>query len=734
MNDSSLEKTSPLNSIQSAPRRPQKQGSVQSIVKNESDKNVPSPFEEITLSDDDEETMTKSVKCPSCSRDMTIWTSSRRDIHTKVCKAREQEKKQATKRRSLTQTIEKDDKVLDKPTHEFREPQKSWELSKNNVRFARIAADDEENRKRKRPRSFAVVELAPKKCQCEVLTTLHSRFIDEFHCKSIEGAEKKEKGVTEHAYQMKRIIGKLSRFEQLSADMQKLLDDTSELSPSIVTFKTSDGFHVKSQSLILKHRTSVIRMHPKTEMINIDQSREVLKVWLNFVFTANIEWSDVEKEGVKELAVKYGPVGLENLLKEEKRVETQKEESPKKESSLMHSEKQSDDDEVEVLEQKDESKIEETVEPEDRPESPVDCFTSDDPFYGFGKADYEEKDSEGDQNDKAIIIDSPSKSSFTATPSQKSKDNITMDSFDEWSNQPSSSSVLCASSTAYSTPSKSTPAKASPAKISPLKTVTPVRNVPKPVFGSHIKILKTNDVTPMPSFDTMDEAELKERMKEIGMRPKGKKAMIQILKKAYTTLHPEICTGTPTIRPLIRIESENVSKEGKTGKAQKTKTLSERIAAFPRKTASKNTTPKKLPDPIHDSPDDTDADKTLNISNDEREAGKICGDDIGGDDDDDEEEVASSSSSSGKSDLNALKSSFLTWLRDEQNSVLHEHILSLQPVSLEEMLIRLEKAEGPLGRIAKGKLVKILEMLKITYQLPQTGKTGRARGGFKRRL
>ena len=49
------------------------------------------------------------------------------------------------------------------------------------------------------------------------------------------------------------------------------------------------------------------------------------------------------------------------------------------------------------------------------------------------------------------------------------------------------------------------------------------------------------------------------------------------------------------------------------------------------------------------------------------------------------------------------------------------------------MLVRLEKAEGPLGRIGKGKLVKILEMLKITYQLPQ--KPGRARiGGFKRKL
>lgn len=116
-------------------------------------------------------------------------------------------------------TYFRDDQVYEKPsskTHLFEKPfekpqelPKSWELSKNNVKFARIAEDDEENRKRKRPRSFAVVELAPKKCQCEVLTTLHSRFIDEFHSKSIKNQKKREEGVTEHAFQMKKMIEKV---------------------------------------------------------------------------------------------------------------------------------------------------------------------------------------------------------------------------------------------------------------------------------------------------------------------------------------------------------------------------------------------------------------------------------------------------------------------------------------------------------------------------------------------
>uniref|UniRef100_A0A1I7T2H4 SAP domain-containing protein n=1 Tax=Caenorhabditis tropicalis TaxID=1561998 RepID=A0A1I7T2H4_9PELO len=154
------------------------------------------------------------------------------------------------------------------------------------------------------------------------------------------------------------------------------------------------------------------------------------------------------------------------------------------------------------------------------------------------------------------------------------------------------------------------------------------------------------------------------------------------------------------------------------------------MAVSPKKTIAKKTTPKKSMDFMNDNEEDgVDADKTLNISNDERETGNICGDDVG---DDEDEEETTGSSDDGQSNIIALRTLFLTWIRQKQNSVLHEHVLSLQPVSLEEMLIRLEKAEGPLGRIGKSKLVKVLEMLKITYQLPQTAQ--KARGGFKRRF
>ncbi|PIC37963.1 hypothetical protein B9Z55_010122 [Caenorhabditis nigoni] len=640
---------------------------------------------------------------------MTQWMNSRRDIHKKVCKqkqlAKETEKRAQRKSKTLTETIEKDDEVLEKPFLKPEEPPKSWELSKNNVTFARITADDEENRRRKRPRSFAVVELAPKKCQCEVLTTLHSRFVNEFHSNSVKSANKKEKG--------------LSRFEQLSSDMQKTLDDTSAPTIPMISINSSDGHSLRCHSLILKHRTSLLKIHPRSENIEIAHPRDILKTWLTFVFTANIEWSKEEKEGVKELAMKYGPVGLENLLKEEE--DKEKEATVIEEKSHVNielkspSNNQKTTDEPRVKDKEDENIVpeedpivEESVTMEHVVE-PIDFYETDNPLIGFGEDnDYEEEPI----HDADIILDDPPNSTSHSIL-QKSRDNVTMDSFDEWSNQPNN------------IPSTSSP---------PITVVTPVRNASKPIFGSHIKILKTNDITPMPQFDVMDESELKERMKEIGMRPKGKKAMIQILKRAYTTLHPEVCVGTPTLRPLIRDESlENVA--GKPSKKiPKRKSLNERIEGSPKKknspTKQKGCTVSDIFNDVGEEDVDSQADKTLNISNDKHEFAKVYSDNI--EEDDDEDSVATSSS--GKpTDLNNLKKLFLNWLRDEQNSVLYEHILSLQPVSLEEMLVRLEKSEGPLGRIGKGKLVKILENLRITYQLPQ--KPGRARaGGFKRRL
>lgn len=301
---------------------------------------------------------------------------------------------------------------------------KYWEVSKNNVKFARIASDDEANRRRKRPRSFAVVELAPKKCQCEVVTTLHSRFMDEFHFKSLENHAEKGEGLSEHAFQMSRMIEKLTRFEQLSSDMQKVLDDSSEPSPSHFIMKCSDG-EEKCHKITIKHRTTLLRMHPSGE-VQLGMSREAVRSWLTFVYTARMEWNQEQVEEVKELAKKYGPVGLESAMEAVKRRE-----SP----------------EIEITEAEETSEAVKVVPEYMNPETPEgpgdpeveeippeepDIFTSDDPFFGFGKAvEGPEPEPEYELEAEPAFIDNDNVVEYIpATPSRS----VVMDSFDEWSN------------------------------------------------------------------------------------------------------------------------------------------------------------------------------------------------------------------------------------------------------------------------------------------------------------
>uniref|UniRef100_A0A8R1I6U7 Structure-specific endonuclease subunit SLX4 n=1 Tax=Caenorhabditis japonica TaxID=281687 RepID=A0A8R1I6U7_CAEJA len=559
-------------------------------------------FEAITLSDDDDDevaaTSTKSLtkptkpnKCSICQRSMDLWSNSRIEIHTKVCQMKRDKEKE-------------------------KEKEKKAPKSKFQPEYVRIE-EPIDTRARKRPRSYAVVELAPKKCKCEVVATLHSRFLDEFHFSSVKMRKTREQGVSEHAFQMRRLIEKLSRYEQLSRDMHKVLDSAaspSSTSNPNITLKCTDG-DVTCPVLVLTHRTSLVKSPPAP--IQIDKRVEVVKTWLTYVFTANIEWNDEQREDVMELARKYGPVGLENVLevnagavvREEREEEEEKEE-----------EKPNEDVEEELgVTKETETEVEKT------PEKCV--FTSDDPLVNFGK-----------------LASTPPH--CTVTP--------TLDSFDEWSNQ--------------SVHHRSTITTLTPPAAHAASDSAPNPNT-KPVFGSNVRILKTDSITPLPIFDEMDEAELKERMKQIGMRAKGKSVMIQLLKKAYTTLHPEVLPETPTLRPLVERRRRSAKRSPKLA-------LNERLR-----------------------------------SSDNEEQG--------GEEEDEDEEEEEGEAGLSNIDTNELQSAFLAWLRSDANSMLHEHILSLQPVSLEEMLIRLEKADGPLGRIGKAKLARLLDSLQINFQQPQ---------------
>uniref|UniRef100_A0A8R1IQQ1 Uncharacterized protein n=1 Tax=Caenorhabditis japonica TaxID=281687 RepID=A0A8R1IQQ1_CAEJA len=118
--------------------------------------------------------------------------------------------------------------------------------------------------------------------------------------------------------------------------MHKVLDSaatstsTSSSSNPNITLKCTDG-EVTCPVLVLKYRTSLVKS--PTSPIQIDKSVEVVKAWLTYVFTANTEWNDEQRKDIMELARKYGPVGLENVLeakevavgKEERREEKEKE-------------------------------------------------------------------------------------------------------------------------------------------------------------------------------------------------------------------------------------------------------------------------------------------------------------------------------------------------------------------------------------------------------------------------
>ncbi|CAI2347402.1 unnamed protein product [Caenorhabditis sp. 36 PRJEB53466] len=688
-----MKKTSSNNSISSAPKRPQKQGDVQNIVKNEplfqSSKKCQENQDIIILSDDDDVAAPIATEkimetCKSCRKDISGFTKDRRAIHTKVCSNKAEERREKKK---LTETLERDDEVMDKKFVEPKKVLKNWEVAKNNVKFARIPEDDEDNRRRKRPRSFAVVELQPKKCRCEVIDVLHSRFCDNFHAKSIQNSDKKQEGITEYAHYIRAIIDKNSRYEQLSLDLQKVFDDESE-PPSNVTIKCTDG-EVLCLKVILKHRTTIFKNYKnaKATIIEIGKSLKVVQGWLSYVFSARIEWEEDLGEEVCDLAKQWGPMGLEHVIGGFRRKWVAENELEEKGKAKIPGAASADVQDPNSLQTEPEKYSEEQKEPEPEPEEPVDVFMSDDPFIGFGRAEKTE-DEEKEEIPKE------------ETPQVHSEE---MDSFETWGEQ-----IVVG---ANNLPT----------------TSTPTQKFVKPVFGSNIKILKTNDVTPMPNYEKMDEAELKERMIELGLKPKGKKVMIQTLRNAYNALHPEVCSDTPTLRPLIRIQEQDMDIKKKNKKTTKIKTLSERMGS-PKKLAKVTEEDEEKQEEV----DEGEADKTLNMSND-YDQGRICGDDV--EDDDEEEEVTSTQTmKSGKNDPNVIRNAFLEWLRSENNSVLHNHILSLQPVSLEEMMLRLEKAEGPLGRLGKAKLVKVLDSLRITYQLPQKGGPRKIGGGFKRKF
>ncbi|CAI5444809.1 unnamed protein product [Caenorhabditis angaria] len=680
-----------------APKRPAKSGNVQKMVSEvnaffTAPKNRPE-IEEITLNDDDDENVQVRIKCKYCAKDITNWMKNKRETHQLECE-------RIKKKSSLAP------KITEEP------PTKKWETSKDSVKFAKIDADDEANRRRKRPRSFAVVELAPRECQCEVLTTLHTRFMEKFTFSS-QKQRSSAITLTEFSFTQQKMLKKISRLEQLSIDFRKMAEDSNPSYSEIMKIQGIGGF-VEAPKLILKHRTTILTKNPKLEL---EFPKEILQFWLVFVFSAQKEWCGIEQaKMIREIGTNYGPVGLVDYIDEHKYEwrNTMKEEEEKKEEIEIEK-----IDTVEVVEQKEEEK-----EP--------DLFDTDDPLIGFNTEPMEiEPIADMEPMEVEVEIQSPRLSGGADLQEKEEEDqekslsqqilqstSIIDDSFDNFIVPPQK----------YTSPEKSKSPQNQlmiedsfdnfkPDDIceiqdepGPSKFRTPeTRNRGEKLsFASNVRILKTSNITPMPDFEEMTEIELKMRMKEIGQRPKGRKKMIEMLKMAYDTLHPEIVPNTPTIRPIVAISENDERPKAKPKKPS----LNARLAQLAPKMNEE-----KEPEDEEDL-----GDKTLNLSNeyDDEIVGKI-----------EEEEVFD------KKDLGSMKSAFLQWIRKEANFELYNHMLSLNVVSLEELLARLGKSDGPESLIGKAKLAKILDELSITYQLPQKGTFGGAggkrRGAFGRK-
>ncbi|VIO91578.1 Uncharacterized protein BM_BM10842 [Brugia malayi] len=186
---------------------------------------------------------------------------------------------------------------------------------------------------------------------------------------------------------------------------------------------------------------------------------------------------------------------------------------------------------------------------------------------------------------------------------------------------------------------------------------------------SDVKILKTENITPIPVYDSMDDKELKAELAKFGIRPMGKKRAVALLKKIYEETHP-VLESTPLSRKSkILLNSDKVESS---------------------------------------SDEDCDVDKTLNASLDE------C---------DIMEESCMNDEQSAvlPKDLEGMQSVLLNWLRKEENSSLYNHLLSLNVISFEEFANRLSHADSTVSQIPKKALLEILDRLHVTFRLPMDG-------------
>ncbi|MFH4974999.1 hypothetical protein AB6A40_001708 [Gnathostoma spinigerum] len=173
-------------------------------------------------------------------------------------------------------------------------------------------------------------------------------------------------------------------------------------------------------------------------------------------------------------------------------------------------------------------------------------------------------------------------------------------------------------------------------------------------LDSNTKVLKIFDVTPMPDFEKMSDAELKEELAKYGIRSMGKKRSIAVLKKIYEETHPDIeglspiCRNTRNVAAVMNEEN----------------TLNESLVEE---------------DVLEES----------------------CVDDIG----------------TLPKDNESMQTAVLTWLRRDENKDIYIRVLGLNAVPFDQFYERISKSTGTVALISKNNLMEILDRLHITFSL-----------------
>ncbi|CAJ0928559.1 unnamed protein product, partial [Mesorhabditis belari] len=199
-------------------------------------------------------------------------------------------------------------------------------------------------------------------------------------------------------------------------------------------------------------------------------------------------------------------------------------------------------------------------------------------------------------------------------------------------------------------------------------TFTPKQKKPRFQFGSHIRVLKTHDVTPEPNFHLMEDKQLKVELAKNGLKPMGRKRAIKMLHDIYEHTHP--------------IVDENLLKN--------LPSADEKKATKKKDQASENT---KQKTEIGEEQDEN------------------------GDTDDDPFEVE------GKipSNIDELHEAFICWLREPEQEELLLHCLQLKPVAFDELYLQIKKADSAICGMSKKALSEIMNRIPITFRaLPRT--------------